>query len=489
MSSSTFERTVDDGAGYQRTLTTSRLTLLVVAAAAPLGAVIGNVPLGILLGNGAGLPVAFLVAGVLIACFAVGYIAISRVVPAASGFASYVEAGLGRGAGLGAAYATTLSYAAGTIAIAAGSGYFANLIAGSYGLDLPWWAWSALAVAVVGLLGRRAADLSAKALFVFIAAEFLILVALDVAIVVHHGFSAFPVASFSTEQVFSGGAGPALMVGLTSFIGVESAVIYAREARDPVRSLPRATYAAVGAIAVFYFITCWLIVGAAGAEQVVPTTAELQGDLVFALASDNGGTVLLTLMQVFFCTSLLAVLVALHNATTRYMQSLGDRGALPHGLARVHARHRGPSVASDTLIIVTVVLLAVFALTGADPYIGLNTSMIGLFTIGIVAMQALVAFAALVYFRRRGDRRIWTTAIAPTLAALGLLAAVIAIVANYPVLSGSSAVVPNLLPVLVPLALAAGFVVHAVRGRDAAPLAGGSRATDRLHEPNPQISN
>lgn len=37
-------------------------------------------------------------------------------------------------------------------------------------------------------------------------------------------------------------------------------------------------------------------------------------------------------MQIFFCTSLLASLVALHNATTRYLQTMGSQGTMPKAL-------------------------------------------------------------------------------------------------------------------------------------------------------------
>ena len=42
----------------RRSLTTRRIVFLVIAAAAPLAAMIGNVPLALVYGNGAGLPVA-----------------------------------------------------------------------------------------------------------------------------------------------------------------------------------------------------------------------------------------------------------------------------------------------------------------------------------------------------------------------------------------------------------------------------------------------
>lgn len=218
-------------------LTSSHLVLLVVAAAAPLGSMIGNVPLGILLGNGAGLPSAFLAAGAVIACLACGYVALNTALGRAGGFAVFVEAGLGRSLGLGAAYATALAYWAGSLSVAVATGYFGNLILASFGIDVPWWALTLVGIGLTWVLGRRAADLSAKVLVGLMVAEFVILVVLDIAILARQGLSALPATSFSPSTISSGNLGPALMCGFTSFIGIESAILYTREARNPGRSV------------------------------------------------------------------------------------------------------------------------------------------------------------------------------------------------------------------------------------------------------------
>ncbi|MDG4667182.1 APC family permease [Mycobacterium sp. 236(2023)] len=449
---------------FKANLGTGRVALLVIACAAPLGSVIGNTPIGFTLGNGAGLPIIFVVAGLVLGCFAAGYVAINRAVPGGGGFARYVAAGFGPAAGLGAAYATTIAYGSGTIGITAAAGYFADVIAEGYGLDLPWWLYSVVALVIVGTLGRHAADLSATVLLVMIVAEFAMLIVLDILILAHSGLSALPLDVFTPEHVFSGSIGPALMIAFTSFIGIESAVIYANEARNPGKTVPRAIYLCVGVISVFYFFTIWLIVGSVGVDQIVPRANEAQGDLLFVLSGEQGGSVLTALMQIFFLTSVLASLVALHNATTRYLQTMGSQGTMPKFLGGLHSRYQGPARASEALSILTAVLVVVFIVVGADPYLGIYTSLGGLFTVGIVAMQGAVAVTVVVFFRRRKDKRLWKTLVAPAIGAVGLLTATALIIANYSVLTGTEDTVPNLLPWLIPLAFVVGFVVHRMRG-------------------------
>jgi len=57
---------------------TPHIVFLVLAAAAPLASMIGNLPIAFGRANGAGTLGAFVIAGVTLLCFAVGYAAISR---------------------------------------------------------------------------------------------------------------------------------------------------------------------------------------------------------------------------------------------------------------------------------------------------------------------------------------------------------------------------------------------------------------------------
>ncbi|HNA98383.1 MAG TPA: APC family permease, partial [Marmoricola sp.] len=87
-------------------LTTAQIVFLVVAAAAPLVAMAGTVPLSIGVGNGVGVPGTYLLATITLLFFSVGYAAMARIVTRGGGFYSYVAEGLGRpAAGAGAVFA------------------------------------------------------------------------------------------------------------------------------------------------------------------------------------------------------------------------------------------------------------------------------------------------------------------------------------------------------------------------------------------------
>ena len=111
-----------------------------IAAAAPLAAMIGNVPIAILYGNGAGLPVAYLLAAVVLLCFSVGYAEMSRRVINTGAFYTYISRALGKEIGVGAAYLALASYTAMSCGLAGGFGYFVHeLIKSATNIEVPWY--------------------------------------------------------------------------------------------------------------------------------------------------------------------------------------------------------------------------------------------------------------------------------------------------------------------------------------------------------------
>jgi amino acid transporter len=465
--------TAENGAAPDRlgrnALSTAGIVFLVLAAVTPMAAVVGVVPLGVLLGDGAGFPGAYVIAGVVLLLFAVGFAAMSHHVTNAGAFYAYIARGVGRPAGASAAGVAVVAYNAIMISVAGGFGYFAHtIIADELGITLPWEAWVAILLAVVAALGYRQVDISAKVLGVALVCEMLILLVLDVAILADRGFSAVSLHSFAPGTVFSGATGVALLYAFYTFIGFEATALFGEEARDAKRSIPRATFIAVGVIAVFYTLTSWALVAGYGVHGVQAAAAKDPGNFVFAASSRFVGAASTHAMHLLIVTSLFAAVLALHNATSRYLFALGREGLLGRALGRTHPRHRSPYVASRVQIAIAAVVIAGFAIGGADPYLTLSTSMAGLGTLGIVALQAAAAVAVVGYFRRRRDPRIWTTVIAPLAGAAGLVTACVLIVHNYSALTGKKSGAVNQLPWLL-LAAAVAGLAYALWLRGARP--------------------
>ncbi|AGS72390.1 APC family permease [Streptomyces collinus] len=471
-------------------LGTGHILFLIVAAAAPLSAMVGTVPLAFAFGDGAGVPAAFLFAGVTLLCFSVGYAVSARRTGGSGGFYASVADGLGRPPAVAAGYVALLSYNCATIGLAGALGYFTQLVLAAHGLTVSWEWCAAVGLLLTAVLGYREIALSARVLALLMLGEIGVLAALDVAILARHGLHALPATSFSPHTAAGHGAGVSLMFAFVSFIGFESAALYGKEARDPRRSVPRATYAAVTLIAGFYALTSWLAVGAVGSDRVREVAGKQMGDLFFVLGDDFLGKAGSTGLQILLCTSLFAATLALHSAANRYAQVLAEDGLLPGALAAEHARHRSPHRASLAQSALTAVVVGGFAVAGLDPYADLTTSMLGLGTLGIVALQALAALSVLgLRLRRReGGGHWWREVVAPLLGFLGLAASVWLVVGNFDMLTGSPSQVIAALPWLLPL-VAAGGLLYAARLRSARParyaLLGTRHTTTAAPDPGP----
>ena len=161
-----------------------QIVFFVIAAAAPLTGMLGIIPVAIRLGNGAGVPGAFVAAGLILLVFSVGYAAMSRHVVNAGAFYAYLAQGLSPAFGVGGALVAVVSYTAMQVGVYALFGFFAVVIVNPL---LPWWAYSVAAMALVQFLGMRKLDLSGWVLGLFISLEMGILLALSVSIVLHGG--------------------------------------------------------------------------------------------------------------------------------------------------------------------------------------------------------------------------------------------------------------------------------------------------------------
>jgi len=244
------------------------MVFLVIAFAAPLAASTTNVPMAIGLGNGVGAPGAWLLVGLLLALFSVGYTAMSRHISNAGAFYAYITAGLGRRAGVGAGYVALVAYFASVILIGAFFGFFASAALDSeVGIDISWPVCAMVGLAAVFGLCYLGVQTSVRLLGVLLALETLLLVAIIVGVLLDVGPGSYPLRSFSPADIFSGTPGVALAFIFSTFLGFEATAIFAEEARDPKRTVARATYVAIAIIAFLYLAASWSAVAAVGADD------------------------------------------------------------------------------------------------------------------------------------------------------------------------------------------------------------------------------
>lgn len=467
-----------------RVLSTRRVVFLVIAAAAPMAAIAGNEPLALVRGNGIALPAAYVLAAAVLLCFAAGYAAMSRHVAGGGAFYVFVARALGKPAGIAVGYVAALGYLALAVGMSAAFGYFTSLVLAQLGLNVSWGVFTAVGVVVVASFGFRSADVSARFLGVLMALEFTVLLVLDVLVAGSKGAGAFPLESFSPGELLGGSLGIGLIFAFTSFVGFESATLYGEETRDPARSIPRALYISVSSIAVFYVLTAWAVIGAAGGAAAPARAHADLGNLVFSLAHQYGGTALSDASAVLLCTSVLASWIALHNAASRYLFALGWEQVAPPALGRYHPRHHSPHIASAVVTIVTIGVVGTMGVAGAAPYQDIAASIIGVGTLSIILVQAVTALAVAVFSWRRGEHLRFSGIVAPVVGMLGLGTAFVLVSLHYAALTASGTPVVNTVPLLIAVTAAVG-VGAALRLRKRRPLAYTQLAASRnRHRPD-----
>jgi amino acid transporter len=164
----------------------------------------------------------------------------------------------------------------GTVFAAAAAGFVSE----NLGIDLPWWVYAFIGMAIIAVLGYRQVDLSVKVLAILVSLEFLIVLILDAAILIQGGqggIAPLNAVPFTWASFLGGSVAIALLFNFASFIGFE-ATTYSEEARDPKRTVPRATYVAVLTIGIFYTVTTYHMVEGQGAVGMQEYLAGLQPD-------------------------------------------------------------------------------------------------------------------------------------------------------------------------------------------------------------------
>jgi amino acid transporter len=458
--------TTDEKQRLSGHLGTVGVVFMVVAAAAPLTVIGGNMPLSMGLGNGAGAPVGFLIAAVVLLLFSIGFVTMTPHVPEAGAFFSYVTLGLGKRPGTGIAVVALIAYTAIQVGIYGYIGWAIGDTVRFYGgPEIPWAIYSFAVMAIVALLGYRHIDLSAKVLGVALALEIGIVVLLDIVIVANPGPSGLTLEPFRVDVFTTGSLGIAVLFSLTGFIGFEATAVFRDEARDPVRTIPRATYAAVLIIGGFYALTCWAFVVAIGPDQVAEVAQRtLDGDanMLLDTTDDTLGRIGRDVVNVLLLTSLFACVLSFHNVIARYQFVLAGKGLLPRRLASVHSTHHSPAFSSVVQTVTAATIVLLLAVFGVDPLVGVFGSMAGVATVGMVLLMLTTSIAVLVYFIRHREQaagRIWQTGIAPALACVGLLASLWLVLSNFTLVTGGSAALSAVLAAVPFVGLLIGYFV------------------------------
>lgn len=389
----------------------------VMAYYAPVAAVAGYIPIVISYGNGLGSVYVFMLVAALLALSATGYLAMVQHARIPGAFYAYIALGLGKRVGLGAGALAMTSVLMSSVGFVIFGGLLlSSLLLEHFGISIPWWGCVAALLAVVGFCNYRNVKFSVRVLGWVVLVEVLMVMVFNAVTLGRGGATGLSAEPVTWDAFTSGSIAVGVLFAMAFFTGFESTVIYYEEARDPARTIPRATYLALISMTLLYTLTTYCLIMALGTDKAVPAATADPAGMFPTAASAMVGQVFSQLVAVIVVTSVVAALLAMFNVVTRYLYFFSVDRVLPPAFGVLHKRHRSPHRAAVTTTALVAAGDLVVLLTGLDP----KTSYAifsGAMTYGFEAIVLLVALSVLKYFRSHRDAGFstWRVVIAPIL--------------------------------------------------------------------------
>ncbi len=414
----------------------SAVLFFVLAGVAPLTVAAGVIPTAYQITGLTGIPAAFLVVAVVLGIFAVGYVAMTRHITNSGAFYAFVSQGLGRATGVAAALVALLSYSFLQVGLYGALGPAASAEAAAHlGVHASWWVWALVAWGIITILGMLRVDITGWVLGILLTAEILVILAETISGLLSPAGGHISFATLSPTDLTKAGFGTfgvLAVVAVLGFVGFEQAPVLAEEARNARRTIPLATFLALGMIAVVYAGASWAMAVHTGTSHVIAAAGQEGPGLLFGLGS--GG--LSQAAQLLFLTSLFAAALAFHNVVWRYIFALGRENVLPAALGRTGGNNI-PKAASLVQSATGLAVILAYAITGQNPMTRLFFWLGTTGGFGILLLLALTAIAIIAFFARDSHgENTWRRLIAPALAAALLITIVVLAVRNYATLLG-----------------------------------------------------
>ncbi len=397
-----------------------------VSVLAPGMAMLLNVS-GVAAAAGGSTPFAFLLGGV--ACLALAFVVIGFTRRMASaGYAyTYASRSLGKTTGFMAGWLYAFGLLCFVPMTMAGVAY---LLTDLLGLSQGWW----FPLFIVGMLllvvlSVVRVKVTTRVQLVVAAITVVLIIIVDIAVTAKGGASGNTLQPFTFSHTLKGGFSGVfygIILGITSYIGFETAADFGEETANPRRAIPIAIIVSVlFAIGLYVWTTYSLTIGF-GVDKGANFAADPSA--LKTIAKQFVGGWLGTLVEIGGMLSAFFVCVGCAIASTRTMYSMGREGALPSFLGRTHPKFKTPVNATIVVAVVATVLAAIMGLVFDEPAFGQPITVYYFFatlgTLAIIVVYVGLCVGGAVFFKHT-ERR-WnpiTHLVVPAVGAVLFLAA------------------------------------------------------------------
>ena len=359
---------------------------------------------------GGSTPLAFLLGGV--ACLALAFVVIgfTRRMAAAGYAYTYVSRSLGKRPGFLSGWLYAFGMACFVPMTMAGVGY---LLTDLLGLPVGWWIVFFL-VGMVLLLALSIIRIDTTTRVQLVVGVLTVLVLLVVVVVVTakgglHGQSAAPFTFGNTASGGFHGVFYGLILGVTSYIGFETAADFGEETANPRRAVPIAILAAVVFAIVFYVWTTYATTIGYGVNELQHDPSPWVNNGVAGIATKYIGSYMGKLVEAGALLSAFIVCVACATASARTLFAMGREGVIPTWFSKTHPKYKTPVNATVSVVAAAIVVAILVgygfpsaALGGAPLTVYALMATIG--SLAVILVYIALSIGAIPYFRRNSLR-------------------------------------------------------------------------------------
>ncbi len=371
----------------------------------------------IFLAVGSGSWIVFAISTLAILLVSLNIAPLARSASAAGSLSDFVGRGLGGTWRVITGWILLLTYLSTAVAVlAACVGYLASLLA-AIGIVVPLAVLLLLVGGIASALALRNVRFSTGLMLGFELLSITLVLLLCAAILFRQGVSV-DLSQLRMEGISYAGVNSALLIGILSFAGFETAAVLGEEAKDPLRTIPRALFLTPALTGLFFVFSAYVLVLGFHHYGVDVAATDTPLDVLAGRMKRPDLGILISFgatISLFGCT------IATFLAISRIAFSLARKAALPSVLAEVSPRHcipRNALLVATSIVLPCGIAFATFA-KPMDIYDWFGTFA----TFGFVTAYMLTCLSTPIVLAREGTLR-WPR-IAASVAAIAVLAYVL----------------------------------------------------------------
>lgn len=334
---------------------------------------------------------AMLVVGVNIAKLA-------RKIPAAGSFFLYVSRTLGPSWGMLSGWSMLAAYLTTAMALTVATSIFFKTMLTGLGVTWvpPTLALYALVSLLAWFLSSRDIRISSRIGLSLEAISVSIITFVCLMVLTKYGFK-LDMKQITMEGLAPSAVPQAIVFGIFSFVGFESAATLAKETRDPEKTIPRAiNWTAVAAGLFFVFTTYVITLGFGDDATKLAASSSPLADIL-----KNESPLLTAVVYFGAAISSFACALASLNAFGRLLFSLGRYQFVHQSMGMVHAEHKTPHIALAVGATINFVLCAAFVKAGSE------TDTFGWYgtiaSFGFILVYLLSSLCAPLFLKKLGE--------------------------------------------------------------------------------------